>query len=125
MQAPDLLWTLIDSSTDYLRKFFRFTVRNLKEYAEKYHASDAADWRIKESLMHGLAVLNHQVLTDEACSKEMEEVLVRYILPELSSAQPFLRIRACETYCAYHTVKFADDNHLKQIVVDIFNNMAD
>lgn len=55
----------------------------------------------------------------------MEEVLVRYILPELSSAQAFLRIRACETYCAYNTVKFEDDNHLKQIVVDIFNNMAD
>lgn len=69
MQAPDLLWTLIDSSADYLRKFFSFTVKNLKEYAEKHHASDAADWKIKESLMHGLAILNHQVLTDEACSK--------------------------------------------------------
>ena len=51
-------------------------------------------------------------------------MLVRYILPELSSENHFMRCRACQVYGTFKNMKFSDNDHIKQIVVGIFKNMS-
>lgn len=53
----------------------------------------------------------------------MEEMLFRYILPELDSGIPFLRARACWTYGIFGSMKFTDINHVEKIIFGIFKNM--
>ena len=51
---------------------------------------------------------------------------MNYILPELRSNEPFLRQRACHIYEQYVVNKpFKDQNHKKQIIIGLFQNMAD
>ena len=53
----------------------------------------------------------------------MEQMLQTYVLPELMSEQPFMRLRACNVYGIYGDFKYKDQNHVKMIVEGIFNNM--
>ena len=43
----------------------------------------------------------------------MEEMLMTYILPELNSEQPFMRLRACQTYGVFGDMKFKNQDHIK------------
>jgi len=53
----------------------------------------------------------------------MEEMLIRYILPELKSEQSFMRLRACQTYGVFGDMKFQNQDHIKSMVEGIFANM--
>ena len=53
------------------------------------------DWRVKEALMYAIGTLKDKIWKQEKLKGAMEDMLIRYILPELGSAQPFLRQRAC------------------------------
>jgi hypothetical protein len=43
----------------------------------------------------------------------MEQMLITYVLPEIASPKPFLRLRACHVYGVFGDLKLNDENHLK------------
>jgi len=55
----------------------------------------------------------------------MEPMLHDHVLPELTSQQPFLRIRALWLYGEFGDFKFKDANHVNQAVDLIFRNLQD
>lgn len=52
-------------------------------------------------------------------------MLISFILPELNSEQPFMRLRACQTYGVYGDLKFKDESHIQKICEGIFKNMSE
>ena len=54
----------------------------------------------------------------------MEQILTRYILPDLGSNEPGMRSRACQVYCDYADQRFEDTDHKKNLVIAMFNLMA-
>ena len=85
----------------------------MNEYATKKASNEAIDWRIKEALMLAIGIIRDEIWKQDELRNQMEEMLVRYILPELSSDQPFMRLRASQTYGIYGDIKFKDENHVK------------
>jgi len=56
----------------------------------------------------------------------MEEMLYVFVFPELTSNQPFMRLRACHTYGNYcQTIKITNEEHLNSIVQAIYSNMSE
>ena len=39
-------------------------------------------------------------------------MLITFVLPELNSEQPFMRLRACHTYGFYGSLDFKDKTHI-------------
>ena len=61
---------------------------------------------------------------EELCL-QMEQILMKYVLPEFQSEQPFMRARACQTYDVYGERKFSDQQHVQNVVVGIYKNMTE
>jgi len=53
----------------------------------------------------------------------MEPMLVAHVLPELQSAQPFLRSRACWLYGEFGDLKLGDEGKVKEAVDGIYKNL--
>lgn len=73
--------------------------------------------------MYSIGVLSDDILKQSDLKKQMEQMLIQYVKPELSSEQPFMRLRACQTYGVYGDLKFKDEQHIKEICEGVFNNM--
>ena len=80
---------------DYLHGFFQFLVGQLDHCLVQAETSQLVDWRGKEALMYSLSTINLHVLRSDDLSSQMEAILLKYILPELASEQPFMRAAAC------------------------------
>ena len=133
-QVQDLLCYLCKYSSqgkkkkakpDYLHKFLKFTVDNLDQYNQKVNSQEGADWRIKEALMFAIGCLKDEIESQKDLKKSMEQMLLSYVLPELTSEQPFMRLRACQTYGTYGDIKFKDETHVPRIVEGIYKNMTE
>ena len=109
---------------DYLQKFLEFTVKNLNEYNDKIAKGEGADWRIKEALMFSICVLREEIMGQKELSKQMEQMLITFVKPELLSEQPFLRMRACQTYGEYDDLKYVQEGHLAQVTESIYKNFG-
>jgi Mg2+ and Co2+ transporter CorA len=55
----------------------------------------------------------------------MEHMLATFVLPELHSEQPFMRLRACQTYGVYGDLEFKDESHIQKICEGVFRNMTE
>ena len=110
---------------EYLHLFLNFAVKNLNEYQEKISSGQGADFRIKEALMFAIACLVDEINGQKDLKANMEQMLSHYVLPELTNEQSFMRLRACYVYGVYGDLKFKDSNHLKSVVENIYNNMAE
>ena len=91
---------------DYLHKFLKFAIDNLDQYNVNIQSSQGVDWRIKEALMYSIGTLKDEIDTQKDLKGQMEQMLMTYILPELNSEKPFMRLRACWTYGVYGKLKF-------------------
>lgn len=121
--VPDLLRFLCQYSSepkskpnrrpDYLYKFLDFTVKNLNSYNEQLQSNAGADWRIKEALMVCIGALRSEILAQHDLKAQMEPMLMTFVLPELQSDQPFMRLGACRTYAAFGGLKLQDVGHVQ------------
>ena len=72
----------------YLEKFLHYTVENINTF-EAMKAQNGGlnniDWRIKEALMFCIAALSDLIADDKNLKGQMEEMLMKFILPELAS----------------------------------------
>jgi importin-7 len=102
-----------------------FTVENLEQYNQKINMNEGADWRIKEALMFAIGTIRDEIESQKDLKKQMEQMLMSYVLPELTSDQPFMRLRACWTYGVCGDFKFKDNTHVQRICDGIFKNMAE
>ena len=96
--------------------------------------------------MLAIGAIRDQVMKHSELKDAAEEILVKYIFPELNSGQALLRVRACLTYGIYADLEFKDsarinamihegedrpaddmeveyDEHINQIIVGFFRNM--
>lgn len=110
---------------EYLFQFLQFAVQNLTQYADAIQKPEGADWRIKEALMYSIGVLCDEIEHQKELKGQMEQMLTQFVLPELKSEQPFMRLRACQTYGVYGDYKFKDLGHIQAFCEGVFNNMAD
>ena len=62
--------------------------------------------------MHAIGLIRGLIREENELEQQMEEMLARYILPELTGNQPLMRTRACQTYAAFGDMKF-DSKHLQ------------
>lgn len=108
---------------DYLHKFLEFVVKNLNEYNGKVQSGEGADWRIKEALLFSISTLKEEIMSQKDLRQNIEQMLMTYVLPELTSNQPFMRLRACQVYGVYGSVDYKIDSHVQQIAEGIFKNM--
>mmetsp|Transcript_29520 Transcript_29520/g.44887 ORF Transcript_29520/g.44887 Transcript_29520/m.44887 type:complete len:666 (+) Transcript_29520:641-2638(+) len=110
---------------DYLQQFLEFAVKNLNEYNEKVTSGQGADWRIKEALLFSICVLRDEIMMQKPLKEQMEQMLLTYVQPELLSEQPFMRMRACQTYEEYgDSLKYKTPGHTQQVVDAIFKSMG-
>ena len=77
----------------------------MTEYNQKTQAGESADWRIKEALLFAICVLRDEIMGDKELKSQMEQMLVTFVKPDLHSDQPFMRMRACQTYGEYDSIK--------------------
>lgn len=56
------------------------------------------DPRPKEALMHAFGLLSTHMAQTPEYQKHAEQMLITYVQPELASASPFIRARACWVY---------------------------
>ena len=62
--------------------------------------------------MYAIGILESEILAEKDLKAQMEQMLISYILPELTSEQPFMRLRACQVYGFYGNLKFKDEAHI-------------
>lgn len=66
--------------------------------------------------MYAIGMIKSNISKQADVKAQMEEYLTSYILPEFDSPYPFMRSRACQTYCVYGNMNFKDNHHIQQIV---------
>jgi len=99
---------------DYLHQFLKYTVENLETYDQKVVSQEGADFRIKEALMYAIGTLREEIMGDKELKGQMENMLKKYIAPELKSPQPFMRLRACQTYGVFgDNIKWKIEGHVQ------------
>lgn len=75
--------------------------------------------------MYSIGVLCDEIERQKELKSQMEQMLTQFVLPELKSEQPFMRLRACQTYGVYGDYKFKDLGHIQAFCEGVFNNMSD
>jgi hypothetical protein len=50
----------------------------------------------------------------------IEQLLIKFVLPELSSANEILKNRALDVYCKFEALKLQSESHIKQLVDAIY-----
>ncbi len=62
--------------------------------------------------MFAIGTLQDEIEGQADLNEQMEQMLVQFVLPELKSEQPFMRLRACQTYGVYGDLKIKDESHI-------------
>jgi len=75
--------------------------------------------------MYAIGTLQGEIEGQPDLNGQMEQMLIQFVLPELKSEQPFMRLRACQTYGVYGDLKFKDQSHIQMICEGIFNNISE
>ena len=88
--------------------FIEWVFKNMIEYEEKRVCGKEVDWRIKEALMVVIGAIKDNIAEQEDLISRMEGDFIMYVLSELKSTEPFMRLRACQTYGIYADIKYTD-----------------
>lgn len=89
-------------------------------------ADDKKDPIAKEGALRMIGTLAPVMLGKKSpIADQVEYFLVRYVFPDFTSSQGYLRARACDTIEKFEQLDFKDQNHLLTIYRNILDCMAD
>lgn len=89
-------------------------------------ADDKKDHIAKEGALRMIGTLAPVMLGKKSpIADQVEYFLVRYVFPDFTSTQGYLRARACDTIEKFEQLDFKDQNHLLTIYRNILDCMAD
>lgn len=87
---------------------------------------DKKDHVSKEGALRMIGTLAPVILGKKSpIADQVEYFLVRYVFPDFTSSQGYLRARACDTIEKFEQLDFKDQNHLLTIYRNILDCMAD
>lgn len=127
--APDVSATnfLVNLTKNRRKETFeilKFVNAVVNEYEQA--PDDKKDHRAKEGALRMIATLAPVILSKKSpIADQVEYFLVRYVFPDFTSSQGFLRARACDTIEKFEQLDFQDGSNLLTIYRHILNCMAD
>ena len=62
--------------------------------------------------MYSMCCIKDQLWKKHELYKDVEQLLIKHVLPELSNESPFLKARAAKTYEHYMDLELKDKNHI-------------
>ena len=79
--------------------------------------------QLKKALMNVICTLQNHISKVGEIQDRMEDILIKFVLPDLGNQQALLRARACQVYGIYRYVGLNDVDHIEKIVEGIVKNM--
>ncbi len=122
--ATNFLVTLTKSRRKQTFEILKF----INEVVNQYEAAqgDAKNHIAKEGALRMIGTLAPVILGKKSpIYDQVEFFLVRYVFPDFTSPQGFLRARACDTVEKFEQLTFKDQNNLLTIYRNILDCMAD
>lgn len=127
--APDIAATNFLVNLTKNRRKETFEILNfVNAVVNEYEAAadDKKSHIAKEGAMRVIGTLAPVILSKNSpVSGQMEYFLVRYVFPDFTSPQGYLRARACDTIEKFEKLDFQDQNNLLTIYRHILDCMAD
>lgn len=127
--APDVAATnFLVNLTKHRRKetfeILKFVNAVVNEYEQA--GDDKKNHVAKEGALRMIATLAPVILGKKSpIADQVEYFLVRYVFPDFTSSQGYLRARACDTIEKFEQLNFQDQNNLLTIYRHILDCMAD
>ncbi|PNP82113.1 hypothetical protein FNYG_04566 [Fusarium nygamai] len=127
--APDVAATnfLVNLTKNRRKETFeilKFVNAVVTEYEQA--ADDQKNHIAKEGALRMIATLAPVILGKKSpIADQVEYFLVRYVFPDFTSPQGYLRARACDTIEKFEQLNFQDQNNLLTIYRHILDCMAD
>ena len=124
VSATNFLVTLTKARRKQTFEILKFINEVVTQYegapeAEKNHIA-------KEGALRMIGTLAPVILGKKSpIADQVEYFLVRFVFPDFTSPQGFLRARACDTVEKFEQLNFNDQNHLLTIYRHILDCMAD
>lgn len=97
-------------------------MNNLNTYQQQ---AVQANWRIKEAIIYAIGSLCDELIKYEDLYLSLEPTIFVHVLPELTSAQPFMRMRTCWFYKEFGNFGFRQEGHFKQAAKSIYMLLFD
>ena len=98
---------------DFLKSFLEYCYTSLVEFNQQ---PVTPDWRIKEAILYAIGSLFEDLNAYKELRQQMEPMVMQFVLPELSSPQPFLQMRASWIYGEFGSFNFKQAGHVQSIV---------
>ncbi|KAL3955144.1 hypothetical protein ACCO45_010707 [Purpureocillium lilacinum] len=127
--APDVAATnfLVNLTKNRRKETFeilKFVNAVVNEYEQS--PDDKKNHIAKEGALRMIGTLAPVILSKKSpIADQVEYFLVRYVFPDFTSAQGYLRARACDTIEKFEQLNFQDQNNLLTIYRHILDCMAD
>ncbi|KID69859.1 Importin-beta domain containing protein, partial [Metarhizium hybridum] len=127
--APDVAATnfLVNLTKNRRKETFeilKFVNAVVNEYEQA--PDDKKNHIAKEGALRMIATLAPVILSKKSpIADQVEYFLVRYVFPDFTSSQGYLRARACDTIEKFEQLNFQDQNNLLTIYRHILDCMAD
>ncbi|ODA78543.1 hypothetical protein RJ55_05924 [Drechmeria coniospora] len=127
--APDVSATnfLVNLTKNRRKETFeilKFVNAVVNEYEQS--PDDKKNHIAKEGALRMIGTLAPVILSKKSpIADQVEYFLVRYVFPDFTSAQGYLRARACDTIEKFEQLNFQDQNNLLTIYRHILDCMAD
>ncbi|KAI8675426.1 hypothetical protein NCS57_00443700 [Fusarium keratoplasticum] len=127
--APDVAATnfLVNLTKNRRKEVFEI-LKFVNVVVTEYEAApdDKKNHIAKEGALRMIATLAPVILSKKSpIADEVEYFLVRFVFPDFSSQQGYLRARACDTIEKFEQLNFQDQNNLLTIYRHILDCMAD
>ncbi|KAM7201418.1 nonsense-mediated mRNA decay protein 5 [Naviculisporaceae sp. PSN 640] len=129
VSAPDVSATNFLISLTKARKKQTFEIlKFINEVVNQYELAPAGEKNhiAKEGALRMIGTLAPVILSKKSpIADQVEYFLVRYVFPDFTNEQGFLRARACDTVEKFEQLNFKDQNNLLTIYRHILDCMAD
>ncbi|KAM7205702.1 Armadillo-type fold [Rhypophila sp. PSN 637] len=129
VSAPDVSATnFLVSLTKARRKQTFEILKFINEVVNQYELAAPAEKNhiAKEGALRMIGTLAPVILSKKSpIADQVEYFLVRYVFPDFTNQQGFLRARACDTVEKFEQLNFKDQNNLLAIYRHILDCMAD
>ena len=93
--------------------------------SESQRSGDGVDWRVKEAIMNLVGNLVDELRPYPNLMTMIEPLMIYHVLPELTSPEPYLRMRAIWFYGQFENLTITDLNHIKNAMDGIFHGLQD
>jgi hypothetical protein len=91
--------------------------------SEAQTSGEGVDWRVKEAIMNLVGNLVDELRPYPDLMSMIEPLMSYHILPELTSPEPYLRMRAIWFYGQFENMTITDLNHIKNAMDGIFHGL--